>query len=62
MESQLLHGARGLEHLTPDDPRVAAPLAAVPNMGLNDEMLSQLRARQRIRIHAPESGTLSHSL
>ncbi len=38
------------------------PLAAVPNMGLNDEMLSQLCARQRIRIHAPESGTLSHSL
>ncbi|KAK0499197.1 hypothetical protein EDD18DRAFT_1070230 [Armillaria luteobubalina] len=57
MESQLLHGARGLEHLTSDDPRIAAPLAAVPNMGLNEEMLSQLRARQCIRIHAPESGT-----
>ncbi len=25
MESQLLHGACGLEHLMPDDPRVAAP-------------------------------------
>ncbi|KAK0474593.1 hypothetical protein IW261DRAFT_1341498 [Armillaria novae-zelandiae] len=62
MESQLLHGARGLEHLMPDDPRVAAPLTGVPNMGLNDEMLSQLRARQCTCIHAPESGTLSDTV
>ncbi|KAK0490172.1 hypothetical protein EDD18DRAFT_1080622 [Armillaria luteobubalina] len=54
MESQLLHRARSLEHLMPDDPRIAAPLAAVPNMGLNEEMLSQLCTRQRICIHTPE--------
>ncbi|KAK0477688.1 hypothetical protein IW261DRAFT_1566083 [Armillaria novae-zelandiae] len=62
MESQLLHGAHSLEHLTPDDPCIAAPLAAVPNMDLNDEMLSQLHARQRIHIHTSESGTLSDTV
>ncbi|SJL06827.1 uncharacterized protein ARMOST_10169 [Armillaria ostoyae] len=55
MESQLLHGACGLEHLTADDPRHVAPFAAVPNMGLNEDMLWQLQARQRVRIEAPDS-------
>ncbi len=56
MESQLLRGARGLEHLAPDDPRITAPLATVQNMGLNEDMLGQLRARERVRIQAPNSG------
>ncbi|KAK0436757.1 hypothetical protein EV421DRAFT_1907820 [Armillaria borealis] len=55
MESQLLHGARGLEHLTADDPRRIAPFAAVPNMGLNKDMLRQLQAHQRVHIEAPDS-------
>ncbi len=58
MESQLLHGAHGLEHLTADDPRCVAPFAAVPNMGLNEDMLRQLQARQCVCIEAPDSGAL----
>ncbi len=61
IESQLLHGARGLKHLTADDPRRVAPFAAVPNMGLNKDMLRQLQAHQRVRIEAPDSGALCPS-
>ncbi len=57
MESQLLNGARGLEHLAADDPRITAPLTTVQNMGLNKEMLGRLRARERVHIEAPDSGT-----
>ncbi len=58
MESQLLHGACGLEHLTADDPHHVTPFAAVPSMGLNKDMLRQLQACQCVHIEAPDSGAL----
>ncbi|PBK63772.1 hypothetical protein ARMSODRAFT_893809 [Armillaria solidipes] len=56
MEGQLLLGARGLEHLAPDDPQHTVPFASVPNMGLNDVMLHQLQTRQHVQIVALDSG------
>ncbi|KAK0455317.1 uncharacterized protein EV420DRAFT_1644956 [Desarmillaria tabescens] len=31
------------------------PLPAIPNLGLNEEMLCDLRSRQRVHIQAPDS-------
>ncbi|KAK0469763.1 uncharacterized protein EV420DRAFT_1634184 [Desarmillaria tabescens] len=43
LESQLMDGFRGLEHIMPTDPLVVDPLAAVPNMGVNQEILTLLQ-------------------
>ncbi|KAK0434702.1 hypothetical protein EV421DRAFT_1717314, partial [Armillaria borealis] len=47
LESQLVDGHRGFEHLLPNDPLVLNPEEIVPDFGISDAMLSDLRDRCR---------------
>ncbi len=39
LESQLMDGLRGLEHVAPGDPLVVDPFATIPTMGMNQDIL-----------------------
>ncbi|PBK58472.1 hypothetical protein ARMSODRAFT_900444 [Armillaria solidipes] len=43
IESQLMDGLRGLEHIAPTDPLVVDPFAAIPRMGVNQDILRLLQ-------------------
>lgn len=43
LESQLMDGLRGLEHVALTDPLVVDPFAAIPNMGVNQDILRLLQ-------------------
>ncbi len=47
LESQLMDGLRGLEHVAPTDPLVVDPFAAIPTMGVNQDILRLLQQRHQ---------------
>ncbi|KAK0430973.1 hypothetical protein EV421DRAFT_1720959 [Armillaria borealis] len=47
IESQLMDGLRGLEHVVPTDPLVVDPFAAIPSMGMNQDILRLLQQRHQ---------------
>ncbi|KAK0442270.1 uncharacterized protein EV420DRAFT_1485393 [Desarmillaria tabescens] len=59
MESQLLHGAQGLEHLASDDPALHhSSLPVFPTWASTDDMLRNLQARQRVQIGVQEGSVV----
>ncbi len=47
LESQLVDGYRGFEHLLPNDPLCLHPDQNIPNLGFSDQMLEDLRNHSR---------------
>lgn len=56
IESQLMDGMRGLEHVVPTDPHRVDPFGAMPNMGVNHDILTLLQQRH----HALTPDILAH--
>ncbi|KAK0183873.1 hypothetical protein F5146DRAFT_1146469 [Armillaria mellea] len=56
IESQLMDGMRGLEHVAPTNPHCVDPFGAMPNMGVNYDILTLLQQHH----HALTPDILAH--